>query len=66
MAAIQKIIQLGRDNKIPELREYLSNQVRLQYGYILSCNLHEANVQIKDLKRIYIENQQSFLVPSTE
>jgi hypothetical protein len=42
MAAIQKIIQLGRDNKIP------------------------ANVQIKDLKRIYIENQQSFLVPSTE
>jgi hypothetical protein len=27
MAAIQKIIQLGRDNKIPELREYLAKQV---------------------------------------
>ena len=28
MAAILKILQLGRDNKMAELREYLANQVR--------------------------------------
>jgi hypothetical protein len=36
MAAIQKIIQMGRDNKISELREYLANQVRLPYNEYIS------------------------------